>query len=286
MNILKIYAVVLFMSLVVGCQPIQSQDIVLTEEDKTLFEKEKAVLSQLPLKDKSTGELAKEVGESFLGLPYVAQTLEVGDEEALVVNLRGMDCTTYVENVVAFSKFRQSENQVFEDYTNWLRKIRYREGVLNGYASRLHYFSDWIEDNERKGILKNITQEIGGKPLRKQLDFMSTHRSSYPRLKDDLTYQQIKEVEGNLKGRDLYYIPKEEIVKVESQIKDGDIIAITTVIGGLDITHVGFAVKKEDGRVYLMHASLSGSVIVSDIPLADYMKKFKRNTGIMVCRLL
>ena len=40
---------------------------------------------------------------TYLGKPYVAHTLEINDEEQLVVNLEEVDCTTFVEYVLAQS---------------------------------------------------------------------------------------------------------------------------------------------------------------------------------------
>ena len=42
---------------------------------------------------------------------------------------------------------------------------RYRGGTLSDYASRLHYFDDWIDDNESRKRLANLTQALGGEPL-------------------------------------------------------------------------------------------------------------------------
>ncbi|MFS4455195.1 N-acetylmuramoyl-L-alanine amidase-like domain-containing protein [Maribacter sp. 2304DJ31-5] len=231
------------------------------------------------------GKTVVAVGKTFLGTPYVGKTLEIGETESLVINLQGMDCTTFVENVMAFSLMLKNGQTLFSDFTDILKTIRYKNGKLNGYASRLHYFSEWIANNESKKLLKDITQGIGGKPIVKEIDFMSTHRDLYPFLKDAKNYEKIKASEMYLNNEPIYILAQAEIKRNEHLIKSGDIIALTTAIKGLDITHTGIAVREKDGRIHLLHASTAGKVVISKLPLTDYLKNIKNNTGIMVARV-
>lgn len=233
------------------------------------------------------GKTIVAIGKTFLGTPYVAKTLEVGETESLVVNLQGLDCTTYVENVLAFGSMLRNGESDFEDFTKNLKKIRYKDGKLDGYASRLHYFSEWIANNEAKGLLKDITNEIGGAEITKKIDFMSTHRDLYPFLSNDANFEKIKVSENYLNDQPLCILAQDQIEANEHLMQTGDIIALTTSINGLDITHTGIATREKDGRIHLLHASTgSNEVEVSDLPLADYLKKIKKNTGIMVARPL
>lgn len=234
------------------------------------------------------------IGKTFIGTPYVAKTLEVGDTETLVINLQGLDCTTYVENVLAFGRmthkngpgFEHSDGS-FEKFAKTLEGIRYKDGQLDGYASRLHYFSEWIANNEKKGLLKDITAEIGGTEITKDINFMSEHRDLYPFLAEEGNFQKIKASEEYLNDKAICILPQDEIAANEHLIQTGDIIALTTSIGGLDITHTGIATREADGRIHLLHASTgSMEVEVSELPLAKYLKGIKSNTGIMVARPL
>ena len=128
------------------------------------------------------GQFILRIGRFFLGTPYGTGTLETEGAERLVVNLRELDCFTFVENVVVLALVSKSRQKSFEVFCRLLRKTRYRQGRLQGYASRLHYFSDWIHDNEKKGIIKDVTAEIGGRPWRKTVNFMTTHPDLYPAL--------------------------------------------------------------------------------------------------------
>ncbi|MEM9648215.1 MAG: N-acetylmuramoyl-L-alanine amidase-like domain-containing protein [Bacteroidota bacterium] len=234
--------------------------------------------------DVPVGELPMvAIGLTFLEQPYVEKTLEIGEEETLVINLRGFDCTTYVENVLAFSMMAKNRTEEFGDFVDNLKTIRYRNGILNGYPSRLHYFTDWIRNNEQKGLVKDITSEIGGKAFQKAINFMGTHRSLYPFLQQDENFEAMLRVEQGLAEETLCVLAQEDIQKQEHLMQSGDIIALATSIKGLDVTHTGIAIKRGD-RIHLLHASSAGTVRITKVPLVDYLKKIKSNTGIIVAR--
>ncbi|MDC6366363.1 MULTISPECIES: N-acetylmuramoyl-L-alanine amidase-like domain-containing protein [Flavobacteriaceae] len=226
-----------------------------------------------------------DIGKSFLGTPYVEKTLEVGTKETLVINLRGLDCTTFVENVLTFSLMLTNGLDSFEEFTHNLETIRYRNGRLNDYPSRLHYFTEWIRNNQSKGLVEDITAEIGGEELHKPINFMGTHRSLYPFLTDENNFNAMLEVEKELAEENLCYLPKDKIESKENLIQSGDVIALATSIKGLDVTHTGIAIHQPDGRLHLLHASSkNGKVEITKEPLADYLKGIKSNIGIIVAR--
>ena len=260
-----------------------AQQITCSPADKKAVEKKLKEIDGLLQDD--FGRTLTAIGKTFLKTPYVAKTLEIGDTETLVVNLQGLDCTTYVENVLAFGTLLKQGKLNFDDFVETLETIRYKDGELAGYTSRLHYFSEWIANNEEKGLLKDITSEIGGEEIKKDINFMSTHRDLYPFLSDDTNFEKIKASENYLNNQSICILPQDQIAANEHLIKSGDIIALTTSINGLDITHTGFATREKDGRIHLLHASTgSMEVEVSKKPLAEYLKGIKKNTGIMVAR--
>lgn len=226
------------------------------------------------------------VAKMFLQTPYIGGTLDGNKKEQLVINLRELDCTTYLENVVALSKAFSKDSVSTDDFLEELEKLRYRNGKLTDYSSRLHYFSDWIYENERKGIVKNVTAEIGGDVYNKIINFMSTHLNSYSALQSDsLQVDEIRKTEQEINKRELFFIRENKIQKLENKIQNGDLIAITTKIEGLDISHVGIAIHMND-RLHLMHASSKAKkVVISDIPLAEMLMHSKYQSGIMVARL-
>ncbi|MCL6099959.1 MAG: DUF1460 domain-containing protein [Bacteroidetes bacterium] len=224
------------------------------------------------------------IAKSFIGTDYTPNTLEKGDKENLVIHLTGLDCYTFLESSFVLSRCIKEEKTSFQDYENELTKIRYRNGKIDEYPSRLHYFSDWIYDMNKRDIGKDITKEIGGVPYKKKIDFMSTHVDSYRQLKDNPKFvDEIAAMEKQISSRKYYYVPQEKIESVEKKIESGDIIGITTNIDGLDIAHTGIAIRMDDGRIHLLHAPNVGyKVQITEKPLADYIKGNKKQTGIMV----
>lgn len=260
-----------------------AQQITCSPVDRSLFAKKMTALEKIEAA--SLGDTIISVGKSFLGIPYVEKTLEVGDTETLVVNFGGLDCTTFVENVMAFTLMAKNQQNDFANFTEHLKTIRYRDGKLNGYPSRLHYFTEWIRNNQKKGLVKDITADLGGVELGKPIDFMGTHRNLYPFLASEENFRAMQEVERKLAEEKLCYLPKEEIRYKEHLIRSGDIIALATSIKGLDVTHTGIAIHQPDGRLHLLHASSkNGEVEISEEPLVDYLKDIKSNIGIIVAR--
>ncbi|MEP2279509.1 N-acetylmuramoyl-L-alanine amidase-like domain-containing protein [Maribacter sp.] len=267
------------------CLAVKAQQITCSPKDKAAVENKLVEIDGMY--DGNFGETMVSVGKSFMKTPYVAKTLEIGNTETLVVNLHGLDCTTFVENVLDLSKLLRQKDLSFDAFVKNLEVIRYKDGELDGYASRLHYFSEWIANNAEKGLLKDITGEIGGTEITKDINFMSTHRDLYPFLADDINYSKIKASENYLNNQAICVLAQDEITKNEHLIQSGDIIALATSINGLDVTHTGIATREKDGRIHLLHASTgSMEVEVSKLPLADYLKGIKSNTGIMVARPL
>ena len=227
--------------------------------------------------------IIKQVTHSFLKTPYVAGTLEGNQQEQLVYRFDGLDCTTLVENVLALA-LTYTAGGSFEQFKEELTKIRYRNGEINGYPSRLHYFTDWLYENEKRGVIRDITQELGGIPLNKKINFMTSHPDLYPSAKSEDTWKQLKIREDSINARLYYYIPLADIKHIEPKLNDGDIIGIASNINGLDCNHMGI-VNKVGSQAYLLHASsLNKKVELSAVPLHQYVAQNKKNSGIFVAR--
>lgn len=231
--------------------------------------------------------------------PYVGKTLEVNPKEELAVNLRELDCTTLVENVVALVLTTQQKSTRFSDFCRNLERIRYRNGKLDGYASRNHYFSEWILSNETQSIV----QEVKGKAKDSRgafypfvdtqtlnCTYMSQHPNSYPMLKDDAAaLKQIKANEQRINGRTVHYVPRRFLNRTRKElaaIQDGDILAIVTKKQGLDVSHLGLAVWGTDGQLHLLNASqIHKRVVLEPLTLFEYMKQHPTQLGVRVIRV-
>lgn len=228
--------------------------------------------------------------KKMLGVPYVAGTLDGNEEEQLVIHVDQLDCTTFVETVLAFCIADKRGERDFEGFKKALVQVRYRDGILNGYASRLHYFSDWIRNNEKMGFVKECTSEtVCSMTKELWLDFMTTHVDSYlPMKKDSDLVKVMAAQEKEWQGTVVSYIPKEKLnlPPQELKIKDGDILAMVTNIKGLDIVHVGFAFWK-DNHLHLLHASSLAKKVIED-PQTQYesSKNTKVHIGLRAIRFI
>jgi hypothetical protein len=227
------------------------------------------------------------IAKSFLNRPYKAHTLEGNSTEKLVVNLREFDCTTFIETCIAMGLTYRKNDISFDKFENYLKRLRYyNKGKIKGYDSRIHYLSDWLYTHNNDGLMEDITPRLGGIEWRKTINYMSTHWNKYPPANNLSIQEKIQKIEERISEQSYTYVPKNKVKSVENQLLNGDIIAITTNIQGLDVTHTGFAIRLQDKRVYLLHASSENKrVMVTDKPLAEYLAKNKTQTGIMVARL-
>ena len=230
--------------------------------------------------------------KKFLGVPYVAHTLEVNDEEQLVINTRQLDCTTLVENVVALTLCMRNGKYSFKDYLHYIYIIRYRNGCNQGYTSRLHYFTEWIDDNSEKGIVSE--RQTPNPPFSAvqtvRLGYMSAHPDKYKALRLHPDYiKGIREVERQYSGKKYRYVPKSSVRKgtaLRKAVKNGDIIAITCNKKGLDIAHLGIAVWKKDGLHLLNASQIHKKVVLEPMLLGEYLYKHPSHTGIRIVEIL
>lgn len=230
------------------------------------------------------GDLILEIGRSFLGAPYLAGTLEEKGREKLVVNLSAFDCTTFVESALALARCVRAGKLTALEFRRNLKFIRYRGGKIDGYASRLHYFIDWLGDNKQKKVITDISHLLGGKPRRKTINFMTTHRELYAALKGKTVFEQMQKVEQNISRRPFHMIDNNKVARWQGRIQPGDIIAFASSQEGLDVAHVGFAVR-QGKHLHLLHASSrEGAVVISKETLSAYLKSNKKFYGIMVAR--
>ena len=238
-------------------------------------------------KEKPIGELVGLIGLELLGIPYVGGTLELSiDNEVCSANLLGLDCVTFYETVLGIARIIKQNKSEPEDLLNELTFMRYRNGQITDYTSRLHYVGEWYSDNEAKEVVEDITSTLPeATEYDKKINFMSTHSDAYKQLKSHPELvEEIETIENDLNTIERYYLPKAYIEETEKNLQTGDIIAITTSIKGLDVSHTGLCYRDEDGRLRFLHASLDQKKVVLDTDLHEYIAGKKKQTGIMVAR--
>lgn len=260
------------------------ESMLTTAQDRFIAEKLAEQFSAE--KGKPTAMLVAAIGRALLGTPYVAHTLENGNDEPLVVNLREMDCTTFVENCLALAVSIKTGESGFADFAATLEKIRYRQGKRAGYTSRLHYFSEWIADNREKGLVSEPAADFGS-PMDATVNFMSSHAESYAVLKENPELTAIiAQQEKVISEREMFFLKKENVEANEDKLHEGDLVGLTTSIPGLDVSHTGILVRV-NGHIHLLHASSSlAKVVISEEPLTELLKNKKSYTGIVIARPL
>lgn len=260
----------------VDYQKIDSQRVV------SLFHKAKGQKHEM-------GNYMVFFGRQLSGLPYVAKTLEKNKEERLVVNLRQLDCTTYIETVLALSRCMMQGKTSFANYCTQLRLIRYAKGIVS-YPTRQHYFTYWIQQNVRDGIVKDIQSPNPPFSARQTVkaNYMSTHISQYPMMVTHPSYiAKIKAMEQSITGQKPRYIPEQNIKNtnlLRNAVHNGDIIGIVTTKAGLEISHLGIAVWHKDGLHMLNASSLYHKVVEDRNLLYTYLQKQKTGIGIRIAR--
>lgn len=257
---------------------LENQQISAASDSLIFLEKQK-----LAATGTNTATRTLVAAESFLGSPYVHGCLDCFVEEKLTVNLRQMDCWTFVENSLAIAL---SHDKNYSFYETQLQQLRYWGGTIDGFGSRIHYFTGWLLQAEKCGIIQDVTASMGGIPYKKRIGYISARPAKYPKIQDKKNLHDLQAAEKRINAHAWYYIPKNNIARMEHLIQEGDIICLTSVKADLDIAHQGFAVKV-NGRIYLMHASsLAGKVIIARQPLAQYVAAQRGQSGIIVARIL
>ena len=241
----------------------------------------------------SLGLAAARVGELALGTPYEANILEAylraGGRtgiEPLTLSLTRFDCVSLVESCIAVARVaRAGGPPSWKGFAREVERMRYRLGMRGGYATRLHYFSEWIADGDQRCLLRDLGDSLGGVADRRPLRFMTEHRDSYAALADDRAFRAIGEMERRLDGMPRRVIPTACIANVADQIQAGDVLGFATSIPGLDVTHSAIAYRDRHGVLGVLHAPLSGGTVqVSKLALPQYVAKIRGATGILVAR--
>jgi hypothetical protein len=245
-------------------------------------------LQQTPI-----GERTAWFGQVLIGTPYKSFTLEIDDHvEAPSVNFDGLDCWTFFEVSLALARLTAQPTDQWTPQ-NLLRLIeldRYWGGRCNGsYLSRLHYLEDWAADNEKRGLVKDLTRDLGGTPVLNAAREMTVAWKGYRYMVNSAVNRAgIAKLEEGLRSRPMFMISLAQVPKVEAQLQNGDVISIVSKDRDAFATsHVGLAFR-QDGVLRFMHASSPRNFgkVVLDSRLSDYLKRYKTHAGIMVARPL
>ncbi len=205
-----------------------------------------------------------------------------------------MDCWTFFEIALSFARMlnEPESNWTPERLLHYIELDRYRSGECSGeYLSRLHYLEDWLYDNDRRGLVEDLTRSLGGANVPHSAREMSVGWRHYRYLAANRSLLgPLARMETNVSSRPLYQIPKNRVAGIESKLRSGDVIGIISRDrnGLYSTAHVGLVLRTKDGVLHFMHASSpgnSGRVIV-DTELSKYLYRYRSDSGILVARPL
>ncbi len=241
------------------------------------------------------GERTAAVGQALVGTRYKHFTLEIDNRiESPSVNFQGMDCWTFYEIALSFARMlnEPESNWTPERLLRYIELDRYRGGQCTGeYLSRLHYLEDWLYDNDRRGLVEDLTRDLGGRSVPHSAREMSVGWRHYRYLAANRSLLgPLARMEANVSSRSLYEIPKSQVAKIEPKLRSGDIIGVSSrERNGLHSTaHVGLALRTSDGVLHFMHASSPSNYgrVVVDSELSKYLYRYRSDSGILVARPL
>lgn len=256
---------------------------VLSPEDLDVFQSVSQYATEQNLEQESVGKSIQSLAGYFLGLPYQGYQLDQSAQESLSVSLQTFDCVIFVETMLALARNFTVQDYSAPSFLDSMQAQRYRNGEIDGYCSRLHYFTDWIRENERQGRVVDITPQLGGISVQKEIDFMTSHREAYPQLIDnDENYQCIAQMETELSPTELTYIPTSEIHEIYEELRAGDIIAIATSIPGLDVSHTSFVHISDEGKVGVIHSDIYG--VKTEPDLQQFVESAPNSVGAIIAR--
>ena len=236
------------------------------------------------------GDRTVKAGLALVGTPYKNFTLELHDRiETPSANFSGMDCWTFFEIALATARvLKTSDNPTKQDFLRAIEIDRYRGGKCDGtFASRLHHLEDWLQDNQRRGFVKDITPSLpGARKITRSMNYMGGKGSRHFRQlrANPALIPKLAKVEKDLSARGIWYVPKRSVPAAEKYLRNGDIISIVTTWPGSYTSHVGLAYRDSKGTLRFLHASRNEKKVLIDSRLSDYLNRFSLHAGIMVAR--
>ncbi len=273
-----------FASILVACsQTAVSEEFEPSPETLAKFEEIVGKARDNDWAELPIGELVGKIGLELLGTPYVGGTLE-GDPEQVRVDLTGLDCVTFFENSLDMARIIKKGEYEFQDLIDEIRRTRYIDGKIEDYASRLHYTADWIRQNERNGIVEDISGYFEPQRCRFDVCFMTENPEKYPALVEnpDLI-KKLGKRESLINGGRFFFIPQYNLELFENQFKTGDIVALRTSINGLDYSHTGMIYVDDEGVPRFLHAKYNKGVTL-DSRISEYVKSNRNSIGLTLLR--
>ncbi|MBW0273948.1 hypothetical protein ATM97_32045 [Nocardia sp. MH4] len=213
----------------------------------------------------SRAELLARLSGHLLGTPYGPNMLigSATEPEQLVIDLRRVDCFTYLDYLDAASRSADRDQFVAN-----LVATRYVDSRVE-FTQRKHFFTDWASTGRIAATDITAGLSPAAVTVTKHLNATAdggTYLPGLPVVDRAITHIPAAAVDG----------------AVMAALRTGDFVGAYTPDAGLDVTHVGIIVQTADGPMFRNASSLAAYQVV-DTPLADYVRT---TPGIVVLRPL
>jgi len=225
--------------------------------------------------------------KEFENVPYGGGSQGCPQAHTLI-NLRQMDCMTFVENfwALAFTrhliqgvKERLGDDEIFAIYVQNLNAIRYYEGKNQRNEDRIQYLTSGFIQLEKTGVLSSVGKGLG-RTMSKKINYVSANRTKFGGFKD---WPFIQNKENEMSQYSYTVFDKDKIHDYAQIAKNGDLVGLVTTVNGLDVSHCGVITIRE-GKVYMTHASSVRKQLVIAQDLVEYLSKRTTVSGIVVFR--
>lgn len=239
-----------------------------------------------PLPDEDFGHFLSRVAQARIGTAY-SEAYESTATEAVTLELNHFECVTFLESSLAVARCAWRDEPTEGCFVWEILGLRYRSGLMADYPSRLHYFVDWLEDNEGRWRLKDLTAELGGRPVGKDFYYITQHAALAPALALPSVRRSMLAIEHDLTSRPHVVLRRNDVRRALESLHDGDLVAVVGNKPGRLITHTGLIVRREGEAPHLLHASsYHRRVLITREDLADYVTRRPERIGIIVARPL
>ncbi len=232
----------------------------------------------------SFGQLVARAAHLQLGVPYAPAASP--DPEALVIDLETFDCVTLIESTLAVARCTWAGTEDVECFAREVQASRYKAGKVDGFISRLHYFSDWFDDNAKRGRVQELTPKLGGHEITVPSFFLSLHGKAHPAMARADVRAQVAELEARLSRTPSLILEREQLAKAQRHLESGDLVAIVTTKPGILISHVGFVWMDADKKPRFMHASSHHGRVLVTSEVATYVGRWPDRRGAVIARPL
>lgn len=209
--------------------------------------------------------------------------------ETLRVELDAFECVSFIESAIAIARCGWISETTESCFIGELEASRYRSGRMGDYSTRLHYFTDWISDNERRGRISNLTASFGGEPVQRDFFYITQRvlkRAAMESTERALLSRELEATEARLSSTRHSVLSRESAPRVLKELRDGDLVAFVRERPGLLVHHAGF-VYWANGTPRLLHASsYHGRVVITVRDVTNYLLRRPERRGVMIVRPL